>query len=308
MKQKIEWYKEVLELEPGSKVFFPLAKLLAADEQTTEAAAILRQGLLRHPDHVEARLLLVELLYRQCSDKELSAEIDVLAHLFTAYPDFWSAWCTSIAADPRMQGAALAMRFFVAGLQGKQIGWGEVVEQGLQAMLQDTIDPAPASVGAGSESARPSAESDGKAGFENTGVVALPACDRDIRALLSPAEQDQEHEQVRDEDPAGDDGEETDEGFSLRTRSMAEVLAEQGDYSGALDIYRELLQSAQPGDRPSLEARVEELSRCMTEAADPAGREEKGPGVAGESSKIINLFESLSFVESLAERLEARAR
>jgi hypothetical protein len=46
----------------------------------------------------------------------------------------------------------------------------------------------------------------------------------------------------------------------------------------------------------------------MSQAADSAGREEKGPPFAGESSKIVNLFESLSFVESLAERLEARAR
>ncbi|MDR2668671.1 MAG: tetratricopeptide repeat-containing protein, partial [Desulfovibrio sp.] len=105
MKQKIEWYKEVLELEPGSKVFFPLAKLLAADKQIGEAASVLRQGLLRHPDHVEARLLLVELLYRQGADEELSAQTDALAHLFSAYPGFWSAWSESISSDPQMQAA-----------------------------------------------------------------------------------------------------------------------------------------------------------------------------------------------------------
>ena len=34
-----------------------------------------------------------------------------------------------------------------------------------------------------------------------------------------------------------DDADEGEERFSLRTRSMAEVLAEQGDIKGALDIY-----------------------------------------------------------------------
>ncbi|MDR1685460.1 MAG: tetratricopeptide repeat-containing protein [Desulfovibrio sp.] len=305
MKQKIEWYKEVLELEPGSKVFFPLAKLLAADKQGDEAAAVLRQGVLRHPDHVEARLLLVELLYRRGDDEELSAQTDVLAHLFSAYPGFWSAWCESISADPRMRDAAQALRFFVTGLQGKEIGWSEVVEQGLQAVLRDMGVPGAAGFEAGLSDAGPVPRSPPAGPAAGSGGVAVPACDLEIRALLSPPAQ----EQAQDEDAGGaDEGEEVDESISLRTRSMAEVLAEQGDYAGALDIYRELLQSAPSGDRPSLEARVEELSRCMSEAGASGGREEKGPPFAGESSKIVNLFESLSFVESLAERLEARAR
>ena len=30
MMEKIEWYQEVLKLDPDSKVFFPLAKLLSS--------------------------------------------------------------------------------------------------------------------------------------------------------------------------------------------------------------------------------------------------------------------------------------
>ena len=41
MTEKIEWYKEVLELEPNSKVFFPLARLLSEAGRTDEAVEIL---------------------------------------------------------------------------------------------------------------------------------------------------------------------------------------------------------------------------------------------------------------------------
>lgn len=37
MMDKIEWYREVLELEPSSKLFFPLARLLVEDGQPEAA-------------------------------------------------------------------------------------------------------------------------------------------------------------------------------------------------------------------------------------------------------------------------------
>ena len=48
MTEKIEWYKEVLELEPNSKVFFPLARLLSEAGRTDEAVEILEQGSIEH--------------------------------------------------------------------------------------------------------------------------------------------------------------------------------------------------------------------------------------------------------------------
>ena len=41
MTEKIEWYKEVLELEPNSKVFCPLARMLADEQRFDEAVAVL---------------------------------------------------------------------------------------------------------------------------------------------------------------------------------------------------------------------------------------------------------------------------
>ena len=47
MMEKIEWYQEVLKLDPDSKVFFPLAKLLRDSQQPDKAIEVLRAGL-RH--------------------------------------------------------------------------------------------------------------------------------------------------------------------------------------------------------------------------------------------------------------------
>ena len=45
MMEKIEWYQEVLKLDPDSKVFFPLAKLLRDSQQPDKAIEVLRAGL-----------------------------------------------------------------------------------------------------------------------------------------------------------------------------------------------------------------------------------------------------------------------
>ena len=98
--------------------------------------------------------------------------------------------------------------------------------------------------------------------------------------------------------------EESEEAFSIRTRSMAEVLAEQGDISGALDIYQELMQTAGPDEKTSLMARAEELGHRMTAGpvSETSRAEEKTKVSGGESTRLVSLL------ESLAQRLEARAR
>lgn len=309
MKQKIEWYKEVLELEPGSRVFFPLAKLLAADGQTAEAVHALRQGLLRHPDHVEARLLLVELLFLQDAESELRAEIDGLGALFAAYPGFWKAWSEQLASTPALRDAALAMRFFAATLQGKKIGWGEIIEHGLQSLLGAHDGAArfsPAYVAhtpsAQEEAAmrRKPLQPPGMLGEqEEVAPPELPFTDRK-HAMPRPAGP-LAAEAAPEEDGADDESEEA---FSIRTRSMAEVLAEQGDISGALDIYQELMQAAEPEEKNSLMARADELAHRMNAgpAADAGRTEEKAKIPGGESTRLVSLL------ESLAQRLEARAR
>lgn len=283
MKQKIEWYREVLELEPGSRVFFPLAKFLAADGQTSDAILTLKQGLLRHPDHIEARLFLVELLHLQNAGEDIWKELDGLGGLFASYPGFWQAWSERLSETPALRDASLAMRFFAAALQGRQINWGSVIEQGLFSLL--------GTAGA----------SDGQAVFSAPELAPytepLP---RDHAPVVdaAPAAPDSHCEPGA---PAEDD--ESEEVFSLRTRSMAAVLAEQGDVNGALDIYQELIESAPADEKAELAAQAEELRRRITSPpAEEGKKEEKVPSGGTESSRLVSLL------ESLAQRLEARAR
>jgi tetratricopeptide (TPR) repeat protein len=295
MNQKIEWYREVLELEPGSRVFFPLAKLLAADNLTGEAIAALRQGLTRHPDHVEARLLLVDLLALEGAGADLGKEIAVIGELLSGYPGFWQAWSQELSDHPDMQDAALAIRFLGASLQGKPITWANVIRRGLSVSLSEAAPAEPVS-------ARPPA---GLPASGGTGGI-LPLLSPSSPDLIPPAPPSPEKAEAGDpakapgEDP---DEEEAEEAFSLRTRSMAEVLAEQGDLAGALDIYQEIIQFAPEGEKGSLQARAEELSQRMTSGATQQGQpEEAGDAPDKENSRLIGIL------EALAKRLEARAR
>ncbi|MDR0828443.1 MAG: tetratricopeptide repeat-containing protein [Desulfovibrio sp.] len=308
MKQKIDWYREVLELEPGSRVFFPLAKLLAADGQAAQAVLTLKQGLLRHPDHVEARLLLVELLHLQQADAEVAAEIDSLGKILASYPGFWSAWSEYLAANPLMQDASLSMRFFAAALRGKNIGWGDIISKGLNAVLSsDGASGPPDSAyggGQGLNIESTAGESGDSNGCKTDTEPAEDVSSASVRDLAESAVAVLPHfVKTADETVLTDDEEEKDEAFSLRTRSMAEVLADQGDIAGALDIYHELVQSASPEDKAVLTARIEELRNVgSVDAAEQESDDGKNYPHASESMKIVNLM------ESLAERLEARAR
>lgn len=308
MKQKIEWYKEVLELEPGSRVFFPLAKLLAADGQAAEAVFTLKQGLLRHPDHVEARLLLVELLHLQNAGPELQGELDGLGNLFASYPGFWSAWSERLSATPALHDASLAMRFFAAALQGRQVSWAAIIEQGLQSMLSAgaTQEASPAfsppvlsaqEAAAMSSRPAPPQEQPSQPTVDSHAESSRNEHDTVVNVQATKEEAASEQQEAL---PEEEDGEEA---FSLRTRSMAEVLAEQGDIAGALDIYQELMQSADDEEKALLLARAEELSR-RTGTAQTAeeSAEEKVPATGGESTRLVTLL------ESLAQRLEARSR
>lgn len=303
MMEKISWYQEVLELEPSSRVFFPLAKLLVKVKENKKAIATLKHGISRHPDHIEARLFLVELLSADNAQAELSHELDSLGELFGKYPNFWRIWSQNLARNPGMKDAALAIVFFAACLGGKDISWSSVMEQGLKELLKsheehnffteisrmtetgempsvaepdlsvqdESLDDAPSS---GLEKkARPEASSDAQESLKKLPPISLETPD------------------------------ESDESYSLRTRSMAEVLAEQGDITGASEILEELLSSAPEDEKSAIKARMEELKNeggVVASSVDkPKESEKKTEDVEG--NRLV------SVLESLAQRFEDRA-
>ena len=142
-----------------------------------------------------------------------------------------------------------------------------------------------------------------------------PRVDEPVMAVAPVAFEAGEPETValRDLDVADEDAEEapifrhlgaidSDEDFSLRTRSMAEILAEQGDYAGALEIYRELEPRIAPAERLELAARIDELEERLRESEEEARELEQYAVPGSDGTKLVDLL------ESLAKRLEARAR
>lgn len=385
MKQKIEWYREVLALEPGSRVFFPLARLLASDGQLPVAISTLQQGIVHHPDHVEARLLLIEFLLLAGNHTAAEGEASELGRLFSAYPAFWGAWSNILSAKPGMRDAALAMRVVGLALQGKPVTWGAIVEQGLAALTGVALPPVPhgthshhnaaaheaaheaahapvISVACNAPCHTPSVEEAPEAPAAHTVqdapevleptaahedaldpddafvadtdlVFDEPEPQKDAQsagtadasevsptAAAAPApeqpvfedgsgafapqpevQKDLERDLAPTHEVGGEDGDEEgeEEPFSIRTRSMAEVLAEQGDFTGAAEIYGELATHASEAEKAELLERMAELQ--SRSAAVPAGQEADSAG-SGHSSKLADLL------ESLAQRLENRAR
>ena len=98
-----------------------------------------------------------------------------------------------------------------------------------------------------------------------------------------------------------------DDAVTLRTRSMAEILAEQGDIVGALAIYRELA-SQDPLDEGLIQRIAELESRGMQQTESDGGEPEEsavsGSGPEADSDEPHGMKWVL---ENLADRLDARA-
>lgn len=291
MKQKIEWYKEVLELEPGSKVFFPLARMQAEDGQADAALGTLRHGLSRNPEHLEARLLLIDLLFNRKEYDAIWPEVDSVAQMLGGYPGFWTAWTERMSASPRSRDAALALSFLSQSLKGRPISWSAVIEHGLSQLLA-------AGFSAPSQVRQPSVSFD----LAEMSALADGAASTS-KAVLAPEWKKAAPMPVVE---AAADADEEEEQFSLKTRSMAEVLAEQGDYVGALDIYEELLKQAKSAEeRAGLEDAIARLSADVSAA--PVAVSVEAATAQEKQNKGQDKGRLLDVLEMLADRLESKA-
>ncbi|WP_291327461.1 hypothetical protein [Desulfovibrio sp. UCD-KL4C] len=288
MQSKIEWYQEVLALEPSSKVFFPLARLYVEMGSLEKAVIALRIGLDRHPDYLEARLLLVETLTKLDRGSEAKAAVAPLTRLFSSYPSFWKMWGDSVSEGNT--DVAGAMAFLFSALHGTPLSWSDVMSEGIRKLT-----------GIGSFSAGTVvSEVDIDSCSETIKNADLPDSEilsREIELASAGVDADGEIDEDVLTSPTVMDG--------LRTRTMADVLASQGELVGALDIYRDLLATEGV-------AHKDELLKIMADISSRIGTEQnhcKGddcdecddPYVKHSKSKLM------STLELLAERLEARA-
>lgn len=370
MLSKIEIYREVLEIEPNSKVFFPLARSLAEEGRHDEAAAVLSRGIGFHPDHLEAKFLLIELLTRQGKEEQADQVFADVGALLARYPSVWLLWSKTAAA--RAKDPSLAMLFLAHYFQNQTLTWAEVMERGLKSLSQaaGSLEPSegaaePGDTAAGgpeqsgpargeamagpAAAAAPAAqEARSPADVPEAGAADVPEFDAETAApataLGAPPGLDflaaelAEAESLPPEtafapstaapaETAGPelrgarevmelagllDAPETVEPRprskpakvkeqGVRTRTMAAVLAEQGDLAAARAIYQELLAAA------ASEAEREEL-RALTDALASPGRAASPDAAqtpAADGPKSANRL--ADFLEALANRLETRA-
>lgn len=134
MMEKIEWYQEVLKLDPDSKVFFPLAKLLRDSQQPDKAIQVLRAGLQHSSVFLEARLLLIQILFEQSRAGECSEELSTVTGLLERYPAFWEVWAESVSEKNR--DLALAIRLMASTIRHPEHSLSLILESGL-GILQD---------------------------------------------------------------------------------------------------------------------------------------------------------------------------
>lgn len=298
MQSKIEWYQEVLALEPSSKVFFPLARLYVEMGNHEKAVTTLRMGLDRHPDYLEARLLLVETLAKLGRDSEAKAAVTPLTRMFSSYPSFWRMWGDSVS-DGNADVAG-AMAFLFSALHGSPMSWSDVMAEGIKQLT----GTAPA---ADHKREAPGGEkyddSDVSEISNEQAAFARPEPAADGEALTREIAE----AVARSESDSGGDDDLTSPVVmkSLKTRTMADVLAAQGDLEGALDIYRDLLCKADDVEREELMKFMADISEKISHAhsASDAGvvEERVDPYHKHAKSKLM------STLEILAGRLEARA-
>jgi tetratricopeptide (TPR) repeat protein len=324
MTEKSEFYRELLRIDSSSKVFYPLAVLLFEARHLDETAKILRQGLTAHGDHLEARLLLVETLEQLGLNAEAAAEADKVISILSRFPAFWRIWASQAGKDSK--DLALALNFLANHFKGQTLSWAELIQSAFEVLSQaqrpsDSLEKLHGNlVRTAQESIRTETEVQPQKVEE-----PLQTCVQG-RVSVSPSLADTSH---RVTERFGNPGEnapgnqrkpERRLGGSLRTRTMADLLAAQGDFDGAAEIYEELVRDVD--DERQKQMLVDAITRVRAEAAQKRGqasvlssRSMEGQIQDAPSKNVLDSSEYpqandklISLLEKLAQRLEGRVQ
>ena len=133
---RIEFYEQVLELEPGSKLFYTLARLYYDRGDLKKAQKVLESGLEKHPEHMQARLLLASVMERS---GDLSAAQGVYREIFDKvfnHPEFWSGLASAFRKEGRHE-PALAASFLSSWISDHTLTWSRVFQNGLDSLKKN---------------------------------------------------------------------------------------------------------------------------------------------------------------------------
>ncbi len=412
MNDKFIWYKEVLDIEPQSRLFLPLARILADDGLLEEAKAVLGNGLSYHVHFVQARMLLAEVLQKLGKKDEAESQFALVAGEFRENASFWQSFANTAAKNKdesvirRMMSLQLRnvptefSDIMSRGLDSLEKEYGLEKECGSDAIKDAGKNPAlqPEAVPAGRTEKQEQACDSGRQqdstsaekqqvsadGFEpsatfaairavphsiscsilrsvpnQAGVAAghISAANAGGQAAEKPeetagispvatqvtAEATLKGAVLKRADPEKVfpeiispnnslqeyDEEESLQGWPPKTRSMAEVFVEQGEYAEALSIYRELIARAGSQEKAGeLQKRLSEIQAMAGIGPEDASRAEPAYDATQKSSDEPEASETgttldspeaapaasgtsdelLAMLEKLASRVEARVR
>lgn len=139
--EKALWYQEVLSLDPASRIFLPYARLLAENGRRMEAIEVLRAGLSRHPEFLDARLLLIEQLHAAGQDAAAGLEAAGIIESLSGCSAIWDIWSKLPGIRPDQ---AAMLHFFGATFRKGGPSLADVFEAGMKALCGNDGPDAPA--------------------------------------------------------------------------------------------------------------------------------------------------------------------
>ena len=134
MNDTLQLLNELLEHDPGSKIFFPLAKVYRKQGDADRAIEIVRKGLGFHPDYLEARLLLIELLHDTGDGAEAEKIATEIQTKFTEYIRFWTFLRLTYAKTGRTD-LQLAAFLFEQDAKKQSVDFASFVQGGVSHCL-----------------------------------------------------------------------------------------------------------------------------------------------------------------------------
>ena len=289
MENKIKFYEEIFNLDPNSKVFFPLASMYYAESNTEKAEEILNKGLKNYPDHLQARLLLARIYFDRQKNDSAGQIVEEIMDTIMQCPPFFTLWEDRLRQKGQKQ-AATFLSILATNLTSRSLNLEDIFSAGLNALMGGE-DFSRDSVQSQSKAAQPREKASEEVEWEEYPPETVPESSTQsfIEAETAAGEEP-------DEDADADEVDESEMEAGVKTKSMADVLFSQGEYSRALKMYEELMSEAAAGpERKELAALVEKTRKVLEHENQKAS-----------SSDIDE--DSLADLESLAQRLERRAR
>ena len=261
--ERIKLFEEIIEQDPSSKLFFQLAKLYLEKNNIDKSISTLKMGLDKHPEHMEARLFLIDLLTKNNMDNEANLHIEKIHSILTKYSSFWKKWAELLSKNKNYDLALLIFILSIVFKNENLLNISKCIYNYLSKQEFLTYNKE-----------TPSKEKS-KYIKEKTEI-----------------EQDKDKIQAETKDQISEE-------IEFKTKTMADILMAQGDYRGALNIYKELLE------KETDETKIAELKSSIKEAekklfTPPVGKQIE-PKHKAKKKKLLNIL------KKLATRLEARA-